>query len=292
MKLNQIKLDKENDYILSNNLETKYNLEEELDIISVKNKTKEEKILFLEIMESSLETKGKKIEITPTGYQFGLRHIRDGITYFGYEKPTKNSKEKLIDYIINPKDEIIDNRFIGQHFRIKYDKKNSLYYLKDLGHGFGTFVKLNKIIEIKNNYLIGIGNNYIILTLGYDEDTFLKDCSTNENTKDDDNDKIINVKIFSENLKHGILSFDKSKEKIIVGRCSEADVIIEDNMLSRLHCTIFFRNNKWYLSDGFITDNRINKSTNGTWLYAFDDIIIENGTIFKSNHNLFICSFE
>ena len=63
-------------------------------------------------------------------------------------------------------------------------------------------------------------------------------------------------------------------------------------MLSRLHCTIFFRNNKWYLSDGFITDNRINKSTNGTWLYAFDDIIIENGTIFKSNHNLFICSFE
>ena len=104
---------------------------------------------------------------------------------------------------------------------------------------------------------------------------------------------LINLKIFSNNIKHDILTFDKNKEKIIIGRCSDCDVIIEDNLLSRFHCTIYFKNNKWFICDGYMDENYINKkSTNGTWLYAFEDIIIEEGMIFKSNHNLFICSFQ
>ena len=88
------------------------------------------------------------------------------------------------------------------------------------------------------------------------------------------------------------MTFDKNKEKITIGRCSDCDVIIEDSMLSRFHCTIFFKNDKWFICDGFIENNRNKKSTNGTWLYAFEDIIIKNGMIFKANHNLFICSFS
>ena len=47
------------------------------------------------------------------------------------------------------------------------------------------------------------------------------------------------------------------------------------------------------LDNGYMDENYINKkSTNGTWLYAFEDVNIEEGMIFKSNHNLFICSFQ
>jgi len=55
---------------------------------------------------------------------------------------------------------------------------------------------------------------------------------------------------------------------------------------------IYFKDNKWFICDGYMENDKNKKSTNGTWLYAFEDINIEQGTIFKSNHYLFICSFE
>ena len=152
---------------------------------------------------------------------------------------------------------------------------------------------MNKSFEIKDNFLISIGENYIVVTLGEDEDNLLKENIPTNKKKKNNEDMLINLKIFSNNIKHDILTFDKNKEKIIIGRCSDCDVIIEDNLLSRFHCTIYFKNNKWFICDGYMDENYINKkSTNGTWLYAFEDIIIEEGMIFKSNHNLFICSFQ
>ena len=44
------------------------------------------------------------------------------------------------------------------------------YYLKDLGHGFGTFIKLIDWTEITNNFLLTIGDNYIVFTLGLEEE--------------------------------------------------------------------------------------------------------------------------
>ena len=65
-------------------------------------------------------------------------------------------------------------------------------------------------------------------------------------------------------------------------------------MLSRIHCTIDYKNEKWYIQDGFakngIEDKNIQKSTNGSWIYAYDECPIFNNMIFKANHNLFICN--
>jgi hypothetical protein len=64
-------------------------------------------------------------------------------------------------------------------------------------------------------------------------------------------------------------------------------------MLSRIHCTIEYRENVgWIIRDGFLNKTKDgsmeNKfSTNGTWIYAMDDTIINEGMIFKANHNLF-----
>ena len=115
----------------------------------------------------------------------------------------------------------------------------------------------------------------------------------NENNNNIENsEKIINLKIFSGNIRHGNLSFSPMNSPFTIGRSQDCDVIIDDNLLSRYHCTIEFRNGKWFIIDGYIDNNNIKKSTNGTWIYAFEDILIKNGLIFKSNNNLFICSLE
>ena len=97
-----INLDK-NDYI-NLNLETKYNVEEEEKNEEIKKSktqnTKKEKILILEIITSVLDTKGKKIKIEPNGYPEGIRQIKDGKTFFGYEEPNKNKKEVRKNFFI------------------------------------------------------------------------------------------------------------------------------------------------------------------------------------------------
>ena len=167
------------------------------------------------------------------------------------------------------------------------------YYLKDLGHGFGTFIKIIKWTELKNNFLLSIGENYIVFTLGVEEDMLISEHMSNK--EDEEFNNLINLKIFSGNIRHGKLSFNPKQSPFIIGRSPECDVIIDDSMLSRFHCTIKFMENKWYIIDGILDIKNFYKfknSTNGSWKYAFEDTAITDGMIFKANHNLFICSFS
>ena len=160
--------------------------------------------------------------------------------------------------------------------------------MKDLGHGFGTFIKINESTEIKNQFLLSIGENYLVFTLGLEEETLL-----NEHVSFDDNNNLINIKIFTNNVRHGKLSFSPKQSPFIIGRSPECQVIIDDSLLSRFHCSVEFRNDKWYIYDGVKnSDGKIKNSTNGSWKYAFEDTEIVDGLTFKANHNLFICSFE
>ena len=69
------------------------------------------------------------------------------------------------------------------------------YYLKDLGHGFGTFIKILDWTEIKNNFLLSIGENYIVFTLGVEEDMLINEHTSNK--EDEEYNDLINLKIFS-----------------------------------------------------------------------------------------------
>ena len=166
------------------------------------------------------------------------------------------------------------------------------YYLKDLGHGFGTFIKITDWSEIKNNFLLNIGDNYIVFTLGLEEDMIINEHTSNNENEEYNN--LINLKIFSGNIRHGKLSFNPKQSPFIIGRSPDCDVIIDDNMLSRFHCTLKFIDTKWYIIDGTIdkNKNKVKPSTNGSWKYAFEETLITNGMTFKANHNLFICSFS
>ena len=56
----------------------------------------------------------------------------------------------------------------------------------------------------------------------------------------------------------------KEKNKITIGRSKKADVICNDESVSRTQCTLIYENNSWNLYDGFL-DNGHRGSTNGLW---------------------------
>lgn len=196
--------------------------------------------------------------------------------------------------MIKPKEPNYDKRFLGKHFHIRFDPVRVKYYLKDLGHGFGTFVKINKSTLIKPNSLVNIGENYLVFTFGIENDGIDERTGMNNLNNDSvDNEKIINIKIFSGIIKHTVYSYSPSKSPFTIGRSPENEVIIEEGMLSRIHCTVEYFDNNWYISDGnTLNKNNIKRSTNGTWIYALEEIEIFDQMTFKANHNLFVCSFS
>ena len=238
--------------------------------------------LDLEVINSWNLPKGLKLHINKDHLENSLRNENDGKIYFGFQKDLNISNEKpYIDYLLSPKDNDYDNKFIGIHFQIRYDENNFKYYIKDLGSGYGTFIKLVDSLKIKNNLLINIGDTFIVFS-------FKENDEKNEN---------ITLKIFTGNEQTEIYEFNSEKKNIIIGRDTACDVYIEDKMLSRKHCYIYYNKNEnennseenycWYIKDGDLNGK---KSTNDTWLYSLEDTLIYDQMIFKTNHNLFKCN--
>ena len=236
--------------------------------------------LDLEVINSWNLPKGLKMHINKDHLQNSLRNINDGRIYFGFQKDINELDNKpYIDYLLLPKDNDYDDKFIGIHFQIKYDENNFKYYIKDLGSGYGTFVKLTEPVIIKNNLLINIGETFIVFTINEDKE------------KSDD----IILKIFTGNGKSEIFEFNPKKKNVIIGRDINCDVYMEDKMLSRKHCYIYYEkseNNNEGRSNWFIKDGDLDgkKSTNDTWIYALEDTLIYDQMIFKANHSLFKCN--
>ena len=229
------------------------------------------------------------IEINPFGCTTSKRKEKDGLTFFGFD-----NNEDEIDVPITPIDiSNIDEKYYGKHFQIKFNPYNLNYYLKDLGHGFGTFIKIHDWVEINNNFLLNIGENYIVFSLGNENE-----YDTNENyalNKNNNENNTLNIKIFSGNIKQKIISFSPNDSPFTIGRSTDNAICIEDGMLSRVHCSIIYKNDKWFIQDGNANvkdDVEGKKSTNGSWVYAYEDTLIEDKMMFKAAHNLFFCKFE
>lgn len=245
-------------------------------------------ILSIEILQSGSDTAGKIWTITPYGCKQSKRKSNDGYTYFGYEELQTDSN---MDYIIQPKDGIVDQRYYGVHFQIRFNKTDARYYIKDMGHGLGTFIKWNDWLQLKNKSLINIGENYIVFTWGFDSEMQIMEKfsgHTSESYQD-----IINVKIFSGDIKHGMVQFTPDKEMFTIGRNHDCDIPINDNLLSRVHCTVKYKDGYWYLRDGSVLeDNKYKKSTNSSWEFAYEEVEIYEKMTIKASHNLFICSYN
>jgi pSer/pThr/pTyr-binding forkhead associated (FHA) protein len=279
-----------------------------MDIINYQNKNDN---LVLEIITSWNLPEGYKLTIKNTqGLENSIIKKKDknkekNITYFGFQREEDLIKNPFIDYLLYPKEDFYDNKFIGKHFQIRYDQENNLYYIKDLGFGFGTFIKLTKDIRLKNNFLINIGETYIVFSLSQNNlENENQTENNNETLKNNDFDSdeknntnnSINIKVFSGDERCDNYNFDYfSNPTILIGRNAFCDIIIEDKMLSRVHCCVFFVDSEkeeekgWYLRDGNLNGK---KSTNDTWFYSAEETLIENDMVFKTNHNLFKCIIQ
>jgi hypothetical protein len=239
--------------------------------------------LNLEILRSYNLKKGEILKIDAYGMIKSFRNKKDGYTYFGYYP---NNRKNEVDFILKPIEENFEQRFIGKHFQIKFNPYDLKYYILDLGCGFGTFRKLIIDTIITDNFLINIGNSYIVFT--YD------DRNNYKNEEDKDIIKILRLKIFSGTLRsEQVLINPLIQNKIYIGRDSNNYIIIQDNLLSKIHCTVYFKDNlEWVIQDGYVNElNIIKPSTNGTWLMLNVETEIKNEMIFKSNQNLFKCKY-
>ena len=294
--------DNTNDQINNNNNNLNYglNTDNTLDYNNVSPATIEKlkkivnkaDILQIEIINSLTLQRGLKIEINALGMTTNSeRKAFDGNTFFGFLGENENEEEGLnanneVDFVIKPKDNNYDNKTLGRHFRIRFDLISMGYMIKDLGCGYGTFKKISKETKIKDSYLINIGNSYIVCTFGVDE--------YNVNEKGiADGDKMLNIKVFSEIPKTEPYFFNPQQfKRIYVGRDISCNIIVDDSLLSRVHCTIEYKDDEgWFISDGKIDEelSQNRPSTNGTWLYLIEETPITEGMIFKSNQNVYEC---
>lgn len=74
-------------------------------------------------------------------------------------------RDNLIDFIIPNTNEEEVEKHQGRQFQISYDLDQHCYKIKDLGIGYGVFVKLSDNLALKDNYLINMGESYIVANL-------------------------------------------------------------------------------------------------------------------------------
>ena len=265
---------------IMNNSNSSEKIQIRKDLFNINDKDSKYTNLDLEVINSWNLPKGLKLHINKDKLENSLRNAEDGKIFFGYDKDLANNKNYLsdsvkLDYLLMPKDNEYNEKFIGIHFVIKYDENNYKYYIKDLGSGYGTFIKLVSPLRIINNLLINIGDTFIVFSLNEE----------NEN---------ISLKLFTGDEQTETYEFTPDKKIITIGRDKMSDIYIEDKLLSRKQCYIYYKNdendkqkNKWFIKDG---DIKGKKSTNDTWMYSFKDTLIYDQMIFKTNHNLFKCN--
>jgi pSer/pThr/pTyr-binding forkhead associated (FHA) protein len=195
------------------------------------------------------------------------------------------------------------NQFLGRYFQISFHPEHLKYYLLDCGGaGVETFVKIQSEILLKDKTIINIGNSYITVSIGFEEETLFSENHIDSTKKlpslpNKEYSNNLNLKIETKNVVYDPINFQPSKSAIKIGRNESCEVVVEDHLLSRIHCTIQYRDNVgWVIRDGafILKDNslELKPSTNGTWILALEEIPIYEGMVFKYGSNLFRCNYN
>jgi len=213
----------------------------------------------------------KKIEINAGGCIGSKRNARDGCVYFG---ACDNSPDIPNDVLLS-KEEL----GIGKvHMVIKYYTDASAYYIKDLGDGTGTFIRLDKPVALKHGFIISFGDSHMVVNLPNSE-------RSEESARGDlqSRSSELTLKFLDGPKADTSITFDKQSSPIRVGRMVDCAIRFDDSSLSRYQCIIIYQEGEWVLYDG----NGKKLSTNGTWLFADEFFKIYDGMIFKIGQTLF-----
>ena len=120
--------------------------------------------------------------------------------YFGSKK--RNGKrdhyksEIINDFIIPSKDKETERRHRGRHLQIEYNIDKNIYQIKDLGIGFGAFVRVDFPLELKENQLLNMGDSFIIVNLVNDRLAQNNSVSTHDSRLQSDSGMKLRLKLF------------------------------------------------------------------------------------------------
>jgi hypothetical protein len=213
--------------------------------------------LQVEVISSTSLAKNTTLLITPHGYELSLRGLRDGVTYFGCKKRLKSpfgtgQGEIINDFVIPTKERDLADKHRGRHFQIMFNPDRLSYHLKDLGVGFGVFVKTSEPLKLKDNQLFQIGSSFVVVGLIHMPGV---------------KHPRLRLKTFGGPCSGEVFYFNATEfvqQKITIGRMHDCDVQIQDNLLSKRQASLIFSmTDGWLMVDGDLENRR--PSTNGTW---------------------------
>lgn len=123
------------------------------------------KSLLLKVLNTGNLPKGQTFFIKPQGSEDSYRLPKDGCTYFG----CRGGSEAL-DIDISPEEGSFEESQRGRNFIIYYKIEKDSYWIKDLGKGYGAFIKLEEnlvkpIQVLKNNMLIHVGESFLVINI-------------------------------------------------------------------------------------------------------------------------------
>lgn len=105
-------------------------------------------------IESPALQQKEVLRINAYGLEGSLRGKRDGVTYIGSDPSEGN------DFAI-PKDISLGRK----HLMIRFNASTSKYYLKDLGEGTGTFVRIDVPVLLRHGFIISFGESHLVVHL-------------------------------------------------------------------------------------------------------------------------------
>ena len=114
--------------------------------------------LRIEVIEGPDSNLGYGMEINAQGLIGSLRSKNDGCTILGSMKQSPKGDIIYNDYVIQQD----ENEGIGdRHMIIKYNLHDRQYYIRDLGKGSGTFVRLDVALTLKNGFIVSFGTSHL-----------------------------------------------------------------------------------------------------------------------------------
>lgn len=134
--------------------------------------------------------------ITAQGIENSLRGAKDGITYFGCKKRGGKAgirvrKGEIVnDIVIKTKDKEIAQRHRGRHFQIQYSLATNNYLIKDLGVGFGAYIRIDNPLILKDNHLLSMGESFFIINL-------ISNANGEKPSESKDDNSRLRIKIFA-----------------------------------------------------------------------------------------------
>ena len=185
--------------------------------------------LLLEVRDSPSVQAGKVFQITPTGMVASPRQVVDGKTIIGGD-------DNECDIVLSR-----DADIGKMHCVIEYNAKNRAFYVKDLGDGNGTFIRVEGSRELRNGNVVNFGDSHARVMIS---------------------DSTLSLQFYEGPLTDQEVTFLASQQPIGIGRTKDCLLRIDDSKLSINHCFLTYSlETSWVIRDG----NGSKHSANGTW---------------------------